>query len=165
MLPPPGSPAILALCLAVWLLLVNSLTVAAFRIDRRRAKAGEWRVPKQTLLMLATLGGWPGAKLTQILSERKLHRLPFRVLLDVSIVPMALLAGYLTVAQSNWQNTTPEVAAQSTAEVASAPVAPAKPQVVNFAKAEHPASVVTSNPDLPRRIGPATTKTGAWHSR
>lgn len=93
----PGSTSLLAICLAGWLLLVNSMTIAAFRIDRRRAISGQWRVSRQTLLMLAALGGWPGAKLVQAMCQRKLHRRPFRRLIDLSILPLLGLGFYLAI--------------------------------------------------------------------
>ena len=110
--------------LAGWFLLVNSMTVAAFRLDRHRAKAGEWRVPKQTLLMLATLGGWPGLKVTQLIARRRLHRRPFRVLLDLSSLPFAVLAIFLAAQHPERHDLTASSNALQPAQATSAPTRP-----------------------------------------
>ena len=46
-------------------LLMSGLTFMAYFIDKLRARAGEWRVPENTLHILELLGGWPGAILAQ----------------------------------------------------------------------------------------------------
>lgn len=152
---PPGSPAVLALCLAGWFLLVNSMTVAAFRIDRRRAKAGEWRVPKRTLLMLVTLGGWPGAKLTQLMSRHKLHRRPFRLMMDLSIVPLAVLAVYLVALHPGQDVTAVTYAAPQPERTSTT----ATPEVLNLTKIS--ATSGSNMPDsagLPNKIGSSASE-------
>ena len=42
-----GPLAALTLSLAAWFLLVNAMTVMAFYVDKKRASAGEWRVPEK----------------------------------------------------------------------------------------------------------------------
>jgi len=57
-----------------------SLSVFAFfayRSDKRRAEAGEWRVPEATLHAMALLGGWPGAFLAQRVFRHKTSKLSF----------------------------------------------------------------------------------------
>ena len=51
--------------LAAYLQLANTMAWFAFGLDQRCAAAGERRVPEITLLILATAGGWIGAKLGQ----------------------------------------------------------------------------------------------------
>lgn len=73
----PGSTGLFYLSLLALGLLVNLLTLLAFWIDKRRAEAGEWRVPEALLLRLALLGGWPAAKLAQIGLRHKTRKQPF----------------------------------------------------------------------------------------
>lgn len=93
----PGTPEFLALCLAGWLLLVNGLSLAAFGVDKRRSVAGEWRLSEGFLLRLAFVGGWPGAKLGQVLFRHKTVKRSFRRKLTViGLVQGAALMALLT---------------------------------------------------------------------
>lgn len=67
----PAALALLALGL-------NGFTFFAFWLDKRRAIAGEWRVPEATLLFLSLCGGWIGAKLAQRICRHKTRKQPFR---------------------------------------------------------------------------------------
>jgi uncharacterized membrane protein YsdA (DUF1294 family) len=64
-MPTPGSEAYLLLCLGAWMTGASAAAYVVFGMDKRRAEAGLWRVPERTLLWIAGLGGWPGAKLAQ----------------------------------------------------------------------------------------------------
>jgi uncharacterized membrane protein YsdA (DUF1294 family) len=84
-----------ALGLAAHILGMSLLAYAAFALDKRRAKAGEWRIPEATLLALALLGGSPGAKLAQARLRHKTRKEPFRSKLDriVTMQALGLLLG------------------------------------------------------------------------
>lgn len=89
----PGTVGFLAICLAAYVVLASLLAYVAFAIDRGRADRGEWRIPGATLLTIALLGGWPGAKLAQ----RRLHHMtgkqPFAAILNlIGIGQAAFLA-------------------------------------------------------------------------
>ena len=59
------------------LVAVNAWTLWMFWIDKRRARAGEWRVPEGNLLALAAIGGTPGAFLARRLFRHKTRKQPF----------------------------------------------------------------------------------------
>lgn len=59
------------------LLAVNLATFAAFGWDKRRARTGGWRVRESTLLLLAFLGGTPGAFAGRVLFRHKTKKQPF----------------------------------------------------------------------------------------
>ena len=61
------------------LLLVNLVTILAWREDRRRAERGDWRIPEKTLLYLVTLGGLPGALLAMRMYRHKSSKWTFQV--------------------------------------------------------------------------------------
>jgi uncharacterized membrane protein YsdA (DUF1294 family) len=54
-----------------------------FRLDKDRAIRGEWRVSETTLLTLAFLGGWFGAKAAQRRFRHKTRKQPFRIFLNL----------------------------------------------------------------------------------
>lgn len=58
---------------------VLSLTCfAAYAIDKRAARSGNWRTPERTLLMLGLFCGWPGALLAQQWLRHKSSKKSFR---------------------------------------------------------------------------------------
>jgi uncharacterized membrane protein YsdA (DUF1294 family) len=50
---------------AGYVVVVGALTYGVYAYDKRRAEAGEWRVPETTLHVLEIAGGWPAAFLAQ----------------------------------------------------------------------------------------------------
>ena len=66
--------------------LLTGLPVAAslavyflYRTDKRRAEAGEWRIPEFTLHLGELLGGWPGAFLAQRKFRHKILKVSYQV--------------------------------------------------------------------------------------
>jgi uncharacterized membrane protein YsdA (DUF1294 family) len=88
------------------LVAVTSLiTFAAYGLDKRRAVLGGRRVPERTLLLLAFLGGWPGAILAQRRFRHKTRKVAFLVafwavvVLHVAVVGAAAYTLRHTVAE------------------------------------------------------------------
>ena len=82
----------------VWLLLINLVTYAAFAHDKRAAERGEWRVPENTLLMMAFVGGSPGALLARRRLRHKTRKQPFSVALYLIVGVHLVLVAFFTVA-------------------------------------------------------------------
>lgn len=60
--------------IAVYLVLINLLTFAAYGIDKRKAQKNAWRIKESTLLLLAAAGGSVGALLgMQIFRHKTKH--------------------------------------------------------------------------------------------
>ena len=78
---------------AIALLLVNLWTVLRFWQDKRRAIAGDRRVPEADLLGLALIGGSPGALLARRWFRHKTRKEPFStwLLLIVAVQAGALI--------------------------------------------------------------------------
>ena len=166
-----GPLAALTLSLAAWFVLVNAMTLTAFYIDKRRTVAGEWGVPDRTLLMLSAIGGWPGAKLSQLWLRPQTDKRGFRILLNLSILPMLMLVGFFAAQDVDWAGLTDQATAKAmallgqTPQTTSAPTAPAKPTMLVMGKTSA-AKVAASDSALPQLISPGTAKSaGAWHSR
>lgn len=73
----------------------------AFGLDKRRAQAGDRRIPERTLHGLALVGGWPGAVAGQRVFRHKTQKLSFRLTLW-GIIALHL-AALVTLAAYAWQ--------------------------------------------------------------
>jgi uncharacterized membrane protein YsdA (DUF1294 family) len=63
---------------ALYILLINTATYAMYAIDKRRARAGAYRISENTLLMLALIGGTFGAFTARWILRHKTRKEPFR---------------------------------------------------------------------------------------
>lgn len=87
-----------ALWIAAWLVGVNAATMLAFGRDKRLAQLGQWRIPENTLLMLALLGGSPGALAARQIYRHKTRKQPFSTILYAICVQQAVLVVWLAIA-------------------------------------------------------------------
>lgn len=51
--------------------MLSVVTFVAYALDKSAARAGNWRTPESTLLLLGLAGGWPGALVAQRLLRHK----------------------------------------------------------------------------------------------
>ncbi|MEE4189070.1 MAG: DUF1294 domain-containing protein [Roseobacter sp.] len=70
----------------LYLALVNTMAFVAFRHDKANAITGEQRIPENTLLILALIGGWVGAKVAQRRYRHKTRKQPFALMLNMTII-------------------------------------------------------------------------------
>ena len=75
------------------LIALNFLAFAAFGIDKWKAETGRWRTSESTLLLLALLGGTPGAYLGRRLFRHKTRKQPFVSYLHTTAVLQVLAGG------------------------------------------------------------------------
>jgi uncharacterized membrane protein YsdA (DUF1294 family) len=65
---------------------VASLTCfVAYAVDKSAARAGGWRTPERTLLLLGLVGGWPGGVLAQQWLRHKSSKASFRAKFWVTV--------------------------------------------------------------------------------
>ena len=64
--------------LILYITCINLVTFVMFAWDKYTAIKGQWRVPEKTLLMLALVGGSPGAIIAQQRLRHKTRKQPFR---------------------------------------------------------------------------------------
>jgi len=77
------------------LVVLNAWTMLRFWQDKRRAIAGDRRIPEANLLGLALIGGSPGALLARRWFRHKTRKEPFSTqLLLIVVTQMGLLLGY-----------------------------------------------------------------------
>ena len=85
----PTAPQVLLLVAAL-----NGWTIMRFWQDKRRARAGDRRIPEADLLALAAFGGSPGALLARRLFRHKTRKEPFSTRLQlICMVQLGVLAG------------------------------------------------------------------------
>ncbi len=60
-------------------LAISLFTWLAYRSDKRRAEAGQWRISEAALHFGELAGGWPGALLAQRQFRHKTAKLSFQV--------------------------------------------------------------------------------------
>lgn len=78
--------------LAVWLILINFVSVIVCIYDKHRAKCGKWRVRESTLWALTLLGGGVGMYLTmRLIRHKTLHKsfmigIPLIVILQIIVL-------------------------------------------------------------------------------
>lgn len=77
--------------LIFYFLAINAISVALFYYDKRQSQTGGWRVPENTLLGVAILGGSIGAKIAQYKFRHKTRKQPFGNILHVILALQILL--------------------------------------------------------------------------
>ena len=71
--------------LAIYLL-SSLLTLAAYALDKKAAKADAQRTPEARLHLLALIGGWPGALIAQQALRHKTRKQPFRKVFWITVL-------------------------------------------------------------------------------
>lgn len=71
------------LVVGLYLISVNLLTAFLFHVDKQRAIRRDRRIPESNLLLLAMIGGTPGAKYAQRRFRHKTLKQPFAGALGV----------------------------------------------------------------------------------
>lgn len=72
--------------LAVYLLVINVITFAAYGIDKHKARHHERRISEASLLELSFVGGWLGAFIGMKVFHHKVRKWKFRVLVPLSFL-------------------------------------------------------------------------------
>ena len=80
-----------ALVFLLVLLCINIVAFLAFRVDKRRAQRGEWRISEAALLSLAFFGGGLGAFLGMWFFHHKTRKWKFRILVPAFLFMQILL--------------------------------------------------------------------------
>ncbi len=69
----------IAMYFIIYLIVINIIAFLAMYIDKRKAKYGRWRIPEQTLFILAVIGGSIGAIIGMYIFRHKTKKLRFSI--------------------------------------------------------------------------------------
>ena len=72
-----------------YLIIINFVAILVTASDKHRAKKHRWRVPENTLLLLAALGGSPAMLVTMLLIRHKTRHPKFMVGIPVILILQA----------------------------------------------------------------------------
>lgn len=75
----------------IYLIVINLIAFLAMYIDKRKARYGKWRIPEQTLFILALIGGSIGAIAGMCAFRHKTKKLRFTVGFPVILVLQIIL--------------------------------------------------------------------------
>ena len=75
----------------IYLILINLIAFFAMYLDKRKAKYGKWRIPEQTLFILALIGGSIGAIIGMQVFRHKTKKLRFSIGFPVILVLQIIL--------------------------------------------------------------------------
>ena len=79
----------------IYLLIINLVALYLYWNDKRRAKKGRWRIPENTLLLIAFIGGSIGALLGMKVFRHKTKHWKFKILVPLFLILQVALALYL----------------------------------------------------------------------
>jgi uncharacterized membrane protein YsdA (DUF1294 family)/cold shock CspA family protein len=76
--------------------LTSVICFVVYASDKSAARKGSWRVSENTLHLLASIGGWPGAICAQQLLRHKTQKASFRAMFWVTVVVNVLVFAVVT---------------------------------------------------------------------
>ena len=75
----------------IYLVIINIIAFLAMYIDKRKSKYGKWRIPEQSLFILALIGGSIGAIIGMYTFRHKTKKLRFVIGFPVILVLQIIL--------------------------------------------------------------------------
>ena len=75
----------------IYLILINIIAFLTTFLDKRKAKYGKWRIPEQTLLILALIGGSIGSIIGMYTFRHKTKKLRFSIGFPVILILQIIL--------------------------------------------------------------------------
>ncbi len=83
--------------IVTYAVLINLITFVAYGLDKYKAKAGSWRIPEKTLLLLTAVGGSMGALLGMKVFHHKMMHKKFYIGVPLILVLQLLLIGWIVL--------------------------------------------------------------------
>ena len=82
---------------AIYLIGINILTFLIYGADKWKAKRDKWRIPEDTLIWLAIVGGSVGALLGMYLFRHKTKHRKFQIGIPVILLVQAVLLYFFII--------------------------------------------------------------------
>ena len=79
----------------IYFLVINLIGVIYMFWDKKKAQKGKWRIPENTLLLIALIGGSIGAILGMKVFRHKTKHWKFKILVPLFFILQVALALYL----------------------------------------------------------------------
>lgn len=86
--------------LIIYLACINVFAFLIYGMDKRKAIKEQWRIPENTLIASAFLGGGLGALLGMFVWHHKTKKWKFRILVPLSIMIWIAIGIYIVYAYS-----------------------------------------------------------------
>lgn len=75
----------------IYLILINLITFFTYGADKQKARKNKWRIPENTLILLALSGGSIGAYLAMQTFRHKTQKIKFKIGIPIIILLHAAL--------------------------------------------------------------------------
>ena len=75
----------------IYLIIINLIAFLVMYLDKRKARYGKWRIPEQSLLILALIGGSIGAIIGMYTFRHKTKKLRFSVGFPIILILQIVL--------------------------------------------------------------------------
>ena len=75
----------------IYLIVINLIAFFAMYLDKRKARYGKWRIPEQSLLVLALIGGSIGSIIGMYTFRHKTKKLRFSIGFPVILILQIVL--------------------------------------------------------------------------
>lgn len=79
-----------------YFLFINTVTFYLYKDDKKRAKKGKWRIPENTLLLFAFIGGSIGALVGMKVFHHKTKHWKFKILVPLFLI-LHMVALYIVL--------------------------------------------------------------------
>ena len=75
----------------IYLIIINLIAFIAMYLDKRKARYGKWRIPEQSLFILALIGGSIGAIIGMYTFRHKTKKLRFSIGFPIILILQIIL--------------------------------------------------------------------------
>ena len=79
----------------LWVICMSVIAFACYGIDKKKAIDHVWRIRESTLILLAFMGGAPGALLGMRVFHHKTKHRKFRILVPLALILWIVIAVFL----------------------------------------------------------------------